>query len=161
MRVWDCDPRLLADAHLLGEHREIHMLIGGNMPSHPEWLRFAADPDCLALRHECVRQAMMERYGRQHSLRRHRTPVKLSKILRDGPLQAWIEERISYKRLMMIVGMEPTRLEHGTPWERDAVPKAWYLAHRHDWSHELVREYHGGVEPLGSFYGSRLRKAAA
>ena len=58
MRIWDLDPALLCDRHLLGEHRELHavwaVLTEGKRgySRHPETLRWRGRLAALYARHE-------------------------------------------------------------------------------------------------------------
>lgn len=71
MRVWDIDPKLLCDRHLLGEHNEIHAIwsiITNNLKgfsSHPETRRWHGKLRALYLRHGNT-AGEMERRGFKH-----------------------------------------------------------------------------------------------
>jgi hypothetical protein len=58
MRIWDIDPALLCDRHLLGEHRELHaiwsILTTGKRgyANHPETLRWRGRLAALYARHD-------------------------------------------------------------------------------------------------------------
>ena len=58
MRIWDVDPALLCDRHLLGEHRELHaiwsILTTGKRGyrDHPETVRWRGRLAALYARHE-------------------------------------------------------------------------------------------------------------
>lgn len=71
MRVWDIDPKLLCDRHLLGEHNEIHtiwsIITNGlkGFANHPETMRWRGKLKALYLRHEATAKEM-ERRGFQH-----------------------------------------------------------------------------------------------
>jgi Pyrimidine dimer DNA glycosylase len=72
MRIWDLDPDVLCDWHLLGEHRELHaiwsILTTGKRgyASHPETLRWQGRLPALYARHE-AQVAEMERRGFDHA----------------------------------------------------------------------------------------------
>ncbi len=78
MRIWDVDPELLCDRHLLGEHNEAHALwsiiINGlrGFSRHPETARWRGKLMALYLRHETDAREM-ERRGF-----RHRSPLEKS-----------------------------------------------------------------------------------
>lgn len=153
MRIWDCDPRLLSNRHLLGEHREIHSLMSGGWAAHPESKRFEGRRGLLALRHDALAAAMRWRFGSPD-----RTSAPISMLLEEeNVLRLWLMGTIEWGELMTVLSYPATWLEHGTPWERDAVPYEWYLAHRFDWSWDLVHEFHGADGPPAgrAFYGSR------
>jgi hypothetical protein len=58
VRIWDVDPALLCDRHLLGEHRELHaiwsILTTGKRGyrDHPETVRWRGRLAALYARHE-------------------------------------------------------------------------------------------------------------
>ena len=58
MRIWDLDPGVLCDRHLLGEHRELHavwsVLTNGRSgyANHPETVRWRGRLAALYVRHE-------------------------------------------------------------------------------------------------------------
>jgi hypothetical protein len=72
MRIWDLDPRLLCDRHLLGEHRELHAIwsiltTGTNGYSrHPETRRWRGRLAALYARHD-EQIAEMDRRGFRHA----------------------------------------------------------------------------------------------
>ena len=72
MRIWDLDPALLCDRHLLGEHRELHgiwsILTTGKRgySRHPETLRWNGRLAALYARHE-AEVAEMDRRGFRHA----------------------------------------------------------------------------------------------
>ena len=72
MRIWDLDPRLLCDRHLLGEHRELHaiwsILVNGRSgySNHPETKRWRGRLAALYARHE-AEVAEMGRRGFGHA----------------------------------------------------------------------------------------------
>jgi len=72
MRIWDLDPALLCDRHLLGEHRELHgvwsILTSGKRgySRHPETLRWSGRLAALYARHE-AEVAEMHRRGFRHA----------------------------------------------------------------------------------------------
>lgn len=71
MRVWDIDPKLLCDRHLLGEHNEIHtiwsIITNGlkGFANHPETNRWRGKLKALYLRHAAT-AGEMERRGFKH-----------------------------------------------------------------------------------------------
>ena len=71
MRVWDIDPELLCDRHLLGEHNEIHTIWSiitndlKGFSNHPETMRWRGKLKALYLRHAATAREM-ERRGFQH-----------------------------------------------------------------------------------------------
>jgi Pyrimidine dimer DNA glycosylase len=72
MRIWDLDPGVLCDQHLLGEHRELHgiwsILTNGRAgyANHPETLRWRGRLAALYARHE-DEIAEMDRRGFRHA----------------------------------------------------------------------------------------------
>jgi hypothetical protein len=72
MRVWDLDPRLLCDKHLVGEHAEGHavwsVLVNGRAgyTNHPEVKRWRGKLKALYLRHQAVAGEMARR-GFRHA----------------------------------------------------------------------------------------------
>jgi Pyrimidine dimer DNA glycosylase len=72
VRVWDLDPSVLCDRHLLGEHRELHaiwsILTTGKRgyARHPETLRWNGRLAALYARHE-AEVAEMARRGFRHA----------------------------------------------------------------------------------------------
>jgi hypothetical protein len=75
VRIWDLEPAVLCDRHLLGEHRELHgiwsILVNGKRgyARHPETLRWQGRLAALFARHEAL-VAEMDRRGF-----RHRSPL--------------------------------------------------------------------------------------
>lgn len=71
MRIWDLEPQVLCDQHLLGEHRELHaiwtVLSTGRKgyAHHPETLRWRGRLAALYARHE-AQVAEMGRRGFRH-----------------------------------------------------------------------------------------------
>lgn len=71
MRIWDIDPELLCDRHLLGEHDEAHALwsiiVNGlkGWSNHPETKRWRGKLRALYLRHEKT-STEMEKRGFSH-----------------------------------------------------------------------------------------------
>lgn len=67
MRIWDIDPKLLCDRHLLGEHNEAHALwsiiVNGlkGWSNHPETKRWRGKLKALYLRHEATANEMQRR----------------------------------------------------------------------------------------------------
>ena len=74
MRIWDLDPSLLCNKHLMGEHYELHgiwtMLCspgkGVAYRHHPEYRRWIGKMGALWLRHQRIAQVMIQR-GFQHN----------------------------------------------------------------------------------------------
>jgi hypothetical protein len=72
MRIWDVPPSLLCRAHLLGEHRELHViwtvLVEGKIgyARHPETMRWQGKLAALYLRHESLVTEMTRR-GYNHT----------------------------------------------------------------------------------------------
>jgi hypothetical protein len=72
VRIWDLDPSLLCDRHLLGEHRELHaiwsVLTTGKRgyANHPETLRWRGRLAALHARHES-QVTEMARRGFRHA----------------------------------------------------------------------------------------------
>ena len=72
VRIWDLDPALLCDRHLLGEHRELHaiwsILTAGKRGyrDHPETVRWRGRLAALYARHE-GQVAEMRRRGFRHA----------------------------------------------------------------------------------------------
>lgn len=73
MRIWDLEPRLLCDRHLLGEHRELHAVWSvltndrRGYSRHPETLRWRGRLAALYRRHESEVAEMQRRGFRHHS----------------------------------------------------------------------------------------------
>ena len=67
MRIWDLEPRVLCDQHLLGEHRELHaiwsVLTTGKRgyANHPETLRWRGRLAALYARHAVQVEEMHRR----------------------------------------------------------------------------------------------------
>jgi hypothetical protein len=72
MRIWDLDPHLLCDRHLLGEHRELHaiwsILTSGRSgyANHPETRRWRGRLAALYARHDQQADEMARR-GFRHA----------------------------------------------------------------------------------------------
>jgi hypothetical protein len=72
VRIWDLEPRLLCDQHLLGEHRELHaiwsVLTTGKKgyANHPETVRWRGRLAALHARH-AAQVAEMDRRGFRHA----------------------------------------------------------------------------------------------
>lgn len=83
MRIWDVHPRHLCDAHLSGEHRELHglwnILTQGKRgySQHPETLRWVGKLAALFARHELLVEEMDARGWN------HKSPLDPS--LASGP----------------------------------------------------------------------------
>lgn len=74
-RMWGVDPRLLCDQHLLGEHVEMHMFLGGIRKAHSVQGyidRGIVDPHRVWARHEAL-VVEMQRRGVHH-----RSPMVLT-----------------------------------------------------------------------------------
>jgi hypothetical protein len=75
VRIWDLDPAVLCDKHLLGEHRELHAIWSILTTSkrgyahHPETLRWRGRLAALYSRHDEQVQEMVRRGFR------HRSPL--------------------------------------------------------------------------------------
>jgi hypothetical protein len=73
VRIWDIDPALLCDKHLLGEHRELHaiwsILTTGKRgySRHPETLRWRGRLSALYARHDQEVDEMLRRGFRHMS----------------------------------------------------------------------------------------------
>jgi len=163
VRVWDCDPRLLCDRHLLGQHLEVHCMLtvlggaSGGWSHHPEVRRFADEGAAgrywLLTVHEFTRIAMNDRWPGNHDHYTHPSPADTNlpaefEVLVDG-YQDLVDtggDSRGYLEALIERGYPRTRLEHGTPWDRDGVHIDWYLDHRRDWSTELVRALHKQAE---------------
>jgi hypothetical protein len=67
VRIWDLEPDVLCDRHLLGEHRELHavwsILTTGKRgyANHPETLRWRGRLKALYMRHEGLVEEMRRR----------------------------------------------------------------------------------------------------
>lgn len=72
MRIWDLEPALLCDRHLLGEHRELHAIWAivntgkRGYAHHPETLRWRDRLAALYARHD-AQVAEMSRRGFRHA----------------------------------------------------------------------------------------------
>jgi hypothetical protein len=72
MRIWDLEPALLCDRHLLGEHRELHAIWSiittgkAGYSHHPETLRWRGRLAALHARHD-AQVAEMSRRGFRHA----------------------------------------------------------------------------------------------
>ncbi|MEM3671072.1 MAG: pyrimidine dimer DNA glycosylase/endonuclease V [Thermoprotei archaeon] len=73
MRIWDLDPSVLCDRHLLGEHRELHAIwsvIANNKKGyakHPETERWRGKLAALYERHEALVKEFSARGFRHNS----------------------------------------------------------------------------------------------
>jgi hypothetical protein len=73
MRIWDVEPKLLCDKHLLGEHRELHaiwVILTENKRgyrSHPEVKRWEGKLRALYRRHSVLVEEMKIRGFRHQS----------------------------------------------------------------------------------------------
>src|SRR5215212_6303415 len=72
MRIWDVSPSLLCRQHLLGEHRELHLIDPAPTENrqgyshHPETRRWRGKLAALYQRHEALTEEMARR-GYQHA----------------------------------------------------------------------------------------------
>lgn len=167
MRVWGlADPRYLNRHHLLGEHREIHVLCKRRNGPGPEFSRFwetgKRGRSALILRHELVRVAMNVRWPGKHKRAVHKTPVKwhlliemdrtflrlYAKTCRDE-MDTWLltpEANQHRFRIQMHGRSFPaTRLEGlaDTPWERDGMTLTEYLAIGDKWRRSMYHHKGG------------------
>ena len=150
MRIWDADPRHLCDKHLLGEHFEVHVLLrtlegkSSGWKGHPEVRRFAEHKNgrlYAMLRHELLRHEMGWRW-KQH-VRHHAThvildPLDIMQVAVELLLPVRTHPGFTWESYLETIDWPRTRLEHGTPWERDGVSFEWYREHERTWSRELV-----------------------
>lgn len=138
MRVWGlADPRLLKDKHLLGEHNEIHVLLKGKWPNHPESLskRFDGDIEWLVFRHEMIRIALSERYGDHHYKMSHLSPAhdNVDQVM-QVPVLAISNTRFqdlldiyeevgfhNFAGVMHYIEFPSTGLDEDTPWDREGI----------------------------------------
>lgn len=75
MRIWDVQPKLLCQKHLIAEHRELHGLWNiltkhkgqGGYSHHPETLRWVGKLKALYLRHAALITEMQKRGYEHHS----------------------------------------------------------------------------------------------
>ena len=67
MRMWMVDPKIMCDQHLLGEHVELHMLVGNIQrgKSIDGFLSGLVNPGFIVQRHEVVANEMLYR-GMNH-----------------------------------------------------------------------------------------------
>ena len=77
MRIWDLEPKILCQKHLLGEHRELHAIwsvLTNNKKGysrHPETLRWKGKLNALFCRHQGLVKEMEKRsYHHQSPLDR-------------------------------------------------------------------------------------------
>lgn len=77
MRIWDVDPKLLCQKHLVAEHRELHGLWNiltkheckGGYSKHPETLRWVGKTKALFNRHKTLVEEFNQRgYNHQTPL---------------------------------------------------------------------------------------------
>lgn len=142
MRVWDCDPAVLATKHLNAQHREIHWAIrciqGGWRTRWKDVERFRSHSEgiqWLGVVHDLTVHELQRR-GRYMS---HATP---------GPrLLPWYAEIVwaytqglpdDYLVSLQRCGYPLTELNQGTPWERDGVTFEWYREHQDDWTRAMA-----------------------
>lgn len=75
MRMWNVDPALLCRAHLLGEHRELHALVGSILKgiSIEGYIKSPTSGECLVevhniiSRHEALHAEMHKRWETPYS----------------------------------------------------------------------------------------------
>ena len=75
MRIWDIDPKLLCQKHLVAEHRELHGLwniltkhnLKGGYSRHPETLRWVGKSKALYNRHELLIKEFTKRGYKHHT----------------------------------------------------------------------------------------------
>ena len=101
MRIWDLEPAVLCDRHLLGEHRELHaiwsVLTNGRRgyANHPETLRWRGRLAALHARHE----AQVAEMGRRGF--RHASPLDL-RLATGSPEQTELVDSLADQRARLI-----------------------------------------------------------
>jgi hypothetical protein len=143
MRVWDCDPKLLCDKHLRAQHAEIHFAIrvieNGWKTRWKDIERFRNHPNgvqWLSWVHEAT---VLELQNRGQFKTHASFAPKLRPFYRDLLQWYWIGNWSNrYLYTLVMHGYPLTKLNQGTPWERDKVSKVWYLEHHHDWTKQLA-----------------------
>lgn len=163
MRVWGlADPRYLNRHHLLGEHREIHVLCKRKNGPGPEFDRFwetgNLGKSALILRHELVRVAMNVRWPGRHKRGVHKTPVRWDLMIDmhkyrlyqyaracKDEMDSWLlmpqANQQRFKIWMHGAAFPASRLEGfaDTPWERDGIDFTEYLVIGDKWRRD---QYH-------------------
>ena len=97
MRIWDLDPAVLRDRHLLGEHRELHAIWAvlttdrAGYARHPEMLRWRGRLAALYHRHD-AQVAEMARRGF-----RHRSPLD-ARLATGSALQTVLVDSVEAQR---------------------------------------------------------------
>ena len=97
MRIWDLDPAVLRDRHLLGEHRELHAIWAvlttdrAGYARHPETLRWRGRLAALYHRHD-AQVAEMARRGF-----RHRSPLD-ARLATGSALQTVLVDSVEAQR---------------------------------------------------------------
>ena len=100
MRVWDqVPPENLCDRHLLGEHREIHVIWSvlkrgeGGYSNHPEVKRWAGRKYFLYQRHQAVAREMKRRGFKHKSYLQPKGPSTTI----NGPPLPWDDQLAKLK----------------------------------------------------------------
>jgi hypothetical protein len=147
MRVWDCDPHVLATKHLNAQHAEVHWAVrciqGDWKTRWTDVERFRSHPkgiQWLGVVHD-ITVAELQRRG---LYKYHATPGP--RLLPEYENIAWLWRSggiHTYVDALETFGYPRTRLDQGTPWERDGVSFAWYRSHENDWTRALAREASG------------------
>lgn len=100
MRIWDVEPTLLCDQHLLGEHRELHGLWNiltqgkSGYRQHPETRRWVGKLAALYARHEALAAEMADRGFR------HRSPLEAALATGAGTQDACIDPPARQRELL-------------------------------------------------------------
>ena len=103
MRIWDLEPSLLCNQHLLGEHRELHgcwrilTLKKKGYSRHPETQRWVGKEAALYARHEALVAEMRRRGWTGHKSDLDETLIAGSSDAQDTFLHT-IEEQIELIR---------------------------------------------------------------
>jgi hypothetical protein len=138
---------VLCTKHLNAQHREVHWAIRciegewatrwkdvERFRSHPQGIQW------LALVHD-MSVHELQRRGRYKS---HATPGPELEPMYADIFWLWSKGGMySYLPAVETFGYPRTRLNQGTPWERDSVSFAWYRSHENDWTRALAREASG------------------
>jgi hypothetical protein len=112
---------------------------------HPETIRFAEHKEgeqWLYYIHDVMVVVMHRRWPDNGHADNHQSPVAdlTTKFQHLLVFYEAVEGGMHWQQ-MLDVNMYPrTKLEEGTPWERDGVSKEWYLSHMTDWSWKLVEQ---------------------
>lgn len=100
MRIWDVEPTLLCDQHLLGEHRELHGLWNiltqgkSGYRHHPETRRWVGKLAALYARHEALTAEMTVRGFR------HRSPLEATLATGAGTQDAYVDPPARQRKLL-------------------------------------------------------------